>query len=577
MRGRKLENNEEQPTSILRRSPRFLHRTGIEYPETPNPAERKFRTHDSFSTPPGSSFTRAPKNGGGVSRSLTKSSQGSRRRSSGLGSIANLADKRVTRSSVRGSGFVNNQVNKCEQISRKGDRKVTASKCSDKSRKGSDRSTRLRDGANVSNKEEVLDSQKQYVMEKRVTRRSVCENKFVNNDINSVKDSGKRVSVFPKEVKAKVCFDYYKQSIGNVEKRVTRSTTRMKTMQSIERADINNNNVSTDGMHKVIISDEKKPKGAGKLYTSKRDVKKLQVGGKRKRCQVEEDHETIHGWTEEQELALRRAYFAAKPTPHFWKKVARMVPSKSAGECFNRIHYDHLTPPQPRSRSRANRKQPSPVLYSASKWLSPAETKPKRLQARRKTLVAQKTVRQLLEKQRNEDQDYKADLFSVLEPNIELSSLNFQESTTPIASPVGNRGSSSILTRCLEMSSSVHKKQLSRLSCLGKAAFVSPPVLKQIKNKALHEKYIDQLHCRDAKRKAQSLRNAKSIRESEDKLTGQLEVNLVKVAKDALVFDARHAINKFRNLQSSMSCNTDDDDDVRSCSDEDEDDDGLCS
>ncbi|KAL6526827.1 hypothetical protein OROGR_015917 [Orobanche gracilis] len=611
MRGRKLENNEQQPISILRRSPRFLHRAGIEYPETPNPAERKFRTHDSFSAPLGSSIARAPKNGGGVSRSLTKSSQGSRRRSSGLGSIANLADKRVTRSSVRCSRFVNNQVNKCEQISRKGDRKVTALKCSDKSRKESDRSTRLRDGASVSNSEEVLDSQ----MERRVTKRSVCGNKFVNNDINSEKNSGERVSVFSKEVKAKVvCFNYCKQSIGNVEKRVTRGTTRMKTMQSIEKADIKNNNVSTDGMRKVIILDERKPKGAGELYTSKRDVKKLQVGGKRKRGQVEEDHETIHGWTEEQELALRRAYFAAKPTPHFWKKVARMVstgeqlnfgdvnqhprfldmimfvlltqtttpqgrskvPGKSAGECFNRIHYDHLTPPQPRTRSRANRKQPSPVSYSNSKWLSPAETKTKRLQNRRKTLLAQKTVRQLLEKQRNEDQDYKADLFSVLEPNIELSSLNFQGSTTPFASPVGNRGSSSILTRCLEMSSSAHKKQLSRSSCLGKATFVSPPVLKQIKNKALHEKYIDQLHCRDAKRKAQSLRNAKSIRESEDKMTGHLEVNLVKVAKDALVIDARDAINKFRNLQSSTSCSTDDDDDVRSCNDEDEDDDILC-
>ncbi|KAL6580989.1 hypothetical protein OROMI_006912 [Orobanche minor] len=254
-----------------------------------------------------------------------------------------------------------------------------------------------------------------------------------------------------------------------------------------------------------------------------------------------------------------------------------MVPGKSARECFNRIHYDHLTPPQARTRSRANIKQPSPVSYPASKWLSPAHTKTKRLQTRRKTLIAQKTVRQLLEKQRNEDQDYKADLFSVLELNIDLSSLNFEESTTPFASPVGNLGSSFILTRCLEMSSSAHKEQLSRLSCLGKAAFVSPPVLKQIKNKALHEKYIDQLHCRDAKRKAQSLRNAKSIRDSEDKMTGQLEVNLVKVAKDALIFDARHAINKFWNPQSSMSCSTDDDDDVRSCNDEDEDDDGLCS
>ncbi|KAL6580990.1 hypothetical protein OROMI_006913 [Orobanche minor] len=321
-RGRKLENNEEPPTSILRRSPRFLHGTGIEYPETPNPAERKFRTHDSFSTPLGSSITRAPENGRGVSRSLTKSSQGSRRRSSGLGNIADLADKRVTRSSVRGSRFLNIQVNKCEQISREGIEKLQR------------QNVRINPGKDLIDlKEEVLDSQKQYVMEKRVTKRSVCGNKSVNNDINSEKDSGERASVFSREVKAKVvCFDYCKQSIGNVQKRVTRGTTRMKTMQSIEKADINNNNVSTDGMRKVIILDERKPKGAGELYTSKRDVKKMQVGGKRKRRQVEEDRETIHGWTEEQELAVRRAYFSVKPRPHFWKKVARMV---STGEQFN--------------------------------------------------------------------------------------------------------------------------------------------------------------------------------------------------------------------------------------------------
>lgn len=31
------------------------------------------------------------------------------------------------------------------------------------------------------------------------------------------------------------------------------------------------------------------------------------------------------GWTKEQDGALHRAYLAAKPSPHFWKKVAKMV------------------------------------------------------------------------------------------------------------------------------------------------------------------------------------------------------------------------------------------------------------
>lgn len=49
------------------------------------------------------------------------------------------------------------------------------------------------------------------------------------------------------------------------------------------------------------------------------------IGVKRKRNQVEEGHGTVHGWTVDQEMALQRAYLATKPTPHFWKKVARLV------------------------------------------------------------------------------------------------------------------------------------------------------------------------------------------------------------------------------------------------------------
>lgn len=41
----------------------------------------------------------------------------------------------------------------------------------------------------------------------------------------------------------------------------------------------------------------------------------------------------IEGWTKEQEVALQRAYFATKPTPHFWKKVSKLV------LCFNVIAF----------------------------------------------------------------------------------------------------------------------------------------------------------------------------------------------------------------------------------------------
>lgn len=39
----------------------------------------------------------------------------------------------------------------------------------------------------------------------------------------------------------------------------------------------------------------------------------------------EDDVGLLSGWTKEQELALERAYFAANPTPNFWKKVAKLV------------------------------------------------------------------------------------------------------------------------------------------------------------------------------------------------------------------------------------------------------------
>lgn len=46
------------------------------------------------------------------------------------------------------------------------------------------------------------------------------------------------------------------------------------------------------------------------------------LAGKRKRGGGGEIHE---GWTKEQELALQRAYYSAKPSPHFWKNVSKLV------------------------------------------------------------------------------------------------------------------------------------------------------------------------------------------------------------------------------------------------------------
>lgn len=346
MRDRKSRNTEEQkPTNALRRSPRFLreNQIGVENPGTPKPAARKLRATDSFSTPRGSSITKTQKNGDGI---LQNGERKGCRRSARLHSGANFSsldlqkkyvmEKMVTRSSVCGSRFVSSQDNECDEISGKGDREVTELKNSEKSGKGSRRSARLGGRVNMSKSEEVLFPQKQSVIEKRVTRSSVHGKKVVIYEVSesdSEEDSGERVRFLSKDGKAKVGVDFCRKNIGNIEKRVTRSSSQT------EKA----SNVPTTSPQEVAMSDKMKPEGddeLSKLYRSKRDVKdcgitmrngdknskrKTYIGEKRKRCRVEEECEIVEGWTKEQELALQKAYFTAKPTPQFWKKVARMV------------------------------------------------------------------------------------------------------------------------------------------------------------------------------------------------------------------------------------------------------------
>ncbi|CBI15466.3 unnamed protein product, partial [Vitis vinifera] len=161
------------------------------------------------------------------------------------------------------------------------------------------------------------------------------------------------------------------------------------------------------------------------------NIGSTEIEGSRKRKLGEEgDIGLLSGWTKEQELALQRAYFAVNPTPHFWKKVAKLVPGKSAQDCFDKVHSDHLTPPPHRPRSRATRSNSSSqvsVPLSASKILRPAEPKIKRPGcSKKKTHRTQKAMRDLLQKHYEVDQDYEADLFSVLEPTATPSTQTSQ-------------------------------------------------------------------------------------------------------------------------------------------------------
>ncbi|GJV94347.1 homeodomain-like protein [Tanacetum coccineum] len=274
------------------------------------------------------------------------------------------------------------------------------------------------------------------------------------------------------------------------------------------------------------------------------------VGVKRKRNESggSAGNGNSQSWTKDQELTLERAYLEAKPTPHFWKKVSRLVPGKSAQDCFDKIHGSHMTPPQPPLRSRARVTNTQNTSFSVSKLLNSSSPTTKRPRSRKqKSHVVQRTVRHMLQNQYKAEQDSEQDLFSALEPTF-TPSINFNLMlTTPDRSP------DEVLRRFQERSSTAHKKSVSRFSSSYGTTLVSPPVLKQVKNKAMHEKYIDQLNCREANRKAACAKAEKLCKGEAMKEEGSVQrKNAIKAAKNALLFGARDAINEFQHQQGTV-------------------------
>ncbi|XP_022775055.1 uncharacterized protein LOC111317021 [Durio zibethinus] len=300
------------------------------------------------------------------------------------------------------------------------------------------------------------------------------------------------------------------------------------------------------------------------------------VKGKRKRKPDEGGDAIFQGWTREQELALQKAYFSANPTPNFWKKVSKLVPGKSAQDCFDKIHSDHLTPTQPQPRSRAKRINLSPIehlSFSASKLLKPTAPRNKRSSCikQKSHLVQKKIVRHLLRKHYHVDQGDKVDLFSILEPNTSPSMHPLPN--VMLSTPNNLLEKQRFLQKCHERSS-VFKKHHSKLSNSCSGALISPPVLKPIKNRALHEKYINQLHSRDAKRKAESVRAEKEVLGKENRGSNQIQkIDKVRAAKNALVSDARYVINQLQHLQTNSVDNSLDFDNHDYDDDDDDDDD----
>lgn len=252
------------------------------------------------------------------------------------------------------------------------------------------------------------------------------------------------------------------------------------------------------------------------------------------------------------------------------------MPGKSKQECFDKVHSENLTPLQPRPRSRSKKAKSSPLLHvslSASRLLKP---RIKMLRCKKqRTHLAQKTVRHLLQKHNHVDQEYEADLFSVLEPNMDPSAQAFQPGVI-LSTPKRLQEEQGFLQKPRERSSSSRKKSLSRFSGSSLTSLVSPPVLKQVKNRFLHEKYIDQLHCREAKRRVAAARAEKSFVVKEDTKDHVQKIDVVKAAKNALESEARCVVSQYQLLQANALSNSDfNDDDGVDSNDHDDSDDGI--
>uniref|UniRef100_A0A2P2QQV7 Uncharacterized protein n=1 Tax=Rhizophora mucronata TaxID=61149 RepID=A0A2P2QQV7_RHIMU len=138
------------------------------------------------------------------------------------------------------------------------------------------------------------------------------------------------------------------------------------------------------------------------------------------------------------------------------------------------------------------------------------------------------------------------------------SSLDSQLNVVP-STPKDSQEREGFLHKCDERSSSCHKRPFSRFSSSLGNDLISPPVLKQVKNRALHEKYIDQLHCREAKRKSACVRKGYAGGKENTARDNVQELDVVRTAKNDLVSHARDAINQLQTSTLSTSSDFDND------------------
>ncbi|KAK1324175.1 hypothetical protein QJS10_CPA02g00190 [Acorus calamus] len=217
-----------------------------------------------------------------------------------------------------------------------------------------------------------------------------------------------------------------------------------------------------EGCEELLKEKEKELRNGGSVVSGVLATPKLRMEGKKRKIEnvddigmasrTGDDDCISPGWTRDQEMALHRAYLIARPSPHFWKKVSKMVPGKSAQECFDRIHSDLQTPPEHQPRLRTNKATTSPLSHfslSASKPLRQDKTQDKRVRTnKQRKLLSTKIVRHLLRKHTLSDKSQEADLFSVFENTTNTSTKDFPEMpsspSTSMKQNIHERSTSSI-------------------------------------------------------------------------------------------------------------------------------------
>ncbi|KAI4323880.1 hypothetical protein L6164_023455 [Bauhinia variegata] len=207
------------------------------------------------------------------------------------------------------------------------------------------------------------------------------------------------------------------------------------------------------------------------------------------------------GLTKEEDESLRSAFHTVKPTPRFWRDVTKLLPGKSAQDCFDRFYSLHSPPLTSKHKSRAKQMK-SPSEEQVSVVLEPDGE----------------------------------DLFYVLEPDSKFSCNVLQPSNE-------KKEEQELHQICSGASSSAHKKSL---STFGNSSSTNPPnpqAIKQVKIKSLHEKYIAKLLRRNTRRRTE--RGKKSITKTPVKEESKVQKQ-IKEARNALMSHAREAIDKFQ-------------------------------